>query len=203
MVRIIPLFATVLSHLPLVPTLLLLISKNMLFDASVGCFGLIVSLLYHGCDSLRIELFLTSSQWHKLDNVGAISLIGLLMVHFSCITNPVADRVVKYAVFFVAMVSQEKHPWDIRFTFAPIILFSLIPIVQICIIDQRLPCVDKKNLSCGLFFITLGVFFFVLGLDDDADMNKLKHSMWHVNIGFASYFLWQTVKPQPRIAAKK
>lgn len=191
-INVIALICTVLSHIPLLKTFPVWINRKSFFEISVGGFGLLASVMYHVCQNIPNQILLFSEdQWHKLDNVGVIALIGLLFVYLSAITNKVIEKIVKYVVFFIAIASQEQHPWDVRFTVAPILLFSLIPIYLHLIVRRQLPSVDKSNLYIGLLTLLVSVVFFCLGLDDSSDPYRLIHALWHVSVGMSSWYLWQ------------
>lgn len=199
----IALICTVLSHIPLLYTFPVWIKAKSYFEVSVGGFGLLASVMYHVCQNIPNQILLFSEdQWHKLDNVGVIALIGLLFVYLSTITNKVVEKIVKYVVFFIAIASQEQHPWDVRFTVAPILLFSLIPIYLHLIVRRQLPAVDKSNLYFGLLTLLVSVIFFSLGLDDSSDPYRLIHALWHVSVGVSSWYLWQLFKPPPTSSSR-
>lgn len=189
------LFITTTSHISLLPTFPVFARKKLLFELCVAGFGLLASLMYHVCQNIDATFFFSEQQWHKLDNVGVIALIGLLFVNISCITDRIVEKVLKYVVFFVSVASQEPHPWDVRFTVAPILLFSLIPIAHHLIIKRQLPAVNRKQLHLGLLSLIISTVFFVLGLNDSEDPYRLIHGLWHFMVGIASYFLWRAIKP--------
>lgn len=200
-VNIIALIATTLSHGTMLATFPVFISKKLLFETCVAGFGLVASVLYHVCQNVDFKIVLTEEQWHKLDNVGVISLIGLLFVHLSCINDRVVEKVLKYVVFFLSVASQEPHPWDVRFTVAPIALFSLIPVVHHLILKRQFPPIHKQQLYGGILCLALSTVFFVLGLNDSGDPYRIIHALWHLTVGIASYFLWRLIKqPPPSIA---
>lgn len=192
-VNVIAFFITVLSHLTLLPTIQVLASKRLVFEVCVSGFGLLASVMYHTCQCLCIQFFFVESQWHKLDNVGVVALIGLMFVHLSAITNRLVEKVARYVVFFIAIASQEQHPWDVRFTVAPILLFALIPITQHFLVNKSFPPINQKCLYLGLLSICVSVVFFVLGLNDAGDPYRILHGMWHCTVGIASYYLWRVI----------
>lgn len=194
MVDVIPLIVTIASHLSMFPTIYLFFEKKRVFEFCVSLFGLSSSLLYHFCQCIHHSFFLTSTHWHRLDNVTGISIAGLLFVHYCSIKNPFLETSAKHAVLFVAMIFQEENPWDIRFTVAPILLFLLLPVTQLLIIRRQLPSIDGRNLFFGFLLSLIGTIFFSLGLNDAGDPYRLYHGAWHLGIGASSYFLWDIFK---------
>eukprot|EP00796_Vickermania_ingenoplastis_P011246 gene11246-7814_t len=193
-VNIPALLTTVLSHVTLLSVFPLFISRKLVFELSSASFGLLASVMYHVCQSIDGPILLSESQWHRLDNVAVIANIGLLFVSCSAITDRFVEKITKYVVFFVALASQEPHPWDVRFTISPILLFLLIPVVQHLVIRRQLPMVHKKNLYYGIVLLAISAIFFYFGLDDDSDPYRIIHGMWHFLAGIASYYLWQVMK---------
>lgn len=194
MIDYIPLIVTIFSHLTMIPTICLFFKKKLLFEFCMAVFGLSSSLLYHMCQCIHHSFFLSSTHWHRLDNVTGIAITGLLSVHFCFIRNAFLETSLKYLVFVVSMIFQEENPWDIRFTVAPVLLYSLLPATQLLIIRRQIPPIDKRNLFFGALLTSIAVFFFVLGLNDAGDPYRLYHGTWHLAIGASSYFLWDIFK---------
>lgn len=189
------LVVTLVSHMALFPTMKLFFIRKLLFEFCVSIFGLLASFLYHLCQALDHSIILTGLHWHRLDNIGAISLTGLLFVYFACIKNPDVEIALKYFVFLVTLIFQEQNPWDERYTSAPILLFFLIPVFHLFIIQRHLPSINAANVIKGGAMSMISVFFFVLGLNDAGDPYRVLHGMWHIGIGIASYYLWNIIKP--------
>ncbi|CAJ1021411.1 putative Protein (DUF3522) [Leishmania utingensis] len=185
---------TVLSHLTMLPTPYFFYRRNYIFEFCCAVFGLLASFMYHTTESFGTAIFLTEIEWHRLDNVGVISMMGIWYVYLCCFQNPFVDMSCKCFCVFFTLVVQQKNPWDIRLTVSPILLFSLFPIVKHCLVEQRPPSISRKHLAYGLLCFCIGIIFFILGLNEHADRYRLYHSAWHFFAGLSAFFFWVMVK---------
>ncbi|KPA73125.1 hypothetical protein ABB37_10105 [Leptomonas pyrrhocoris] len=185
---------TVLSHLTMLPMPYFFYRRGYVFEFCVSLFALLVSFLYHSSESFGTALFLTEKEWHRLDNIGVVSIMGMWDVYLCCLQNTFVDTCCKCFCVFLTLVLQQKHPWDVRFTMAPIILFSVFPIVKYCFIERRLPPVNVRQLFLGIAFACVAIPFFILGLNDHADPYRVYHGGWHFFMGIGSFFLWVMVR---------
>lgn len=185
---------TLLSHFALLPALAQLIHRRWMYEVFVACFSLVTSIMYHSCQTFNIRLFLTELQWHRLDNIAALSCFSCHFVYLCNFRSVVADRALKYALFFVGMVSQEADPWNVAYTFGPIGCFAAVPVVYYAIVRRRMPSFAWKNFVAGYGALLVATFFFVLGLDDAHDPWRLYHGLWHVCLGVACLYMWRIVR---------
>ncbi|KAG5481459.1 hypothetical protein LSCM1_05468 [Leishmania martiniquensis] len=185
---------TVLSHLTLLPTPYVFYKRQYVFELCCSIFGLVVSFMYHTTESFNTPIFLSEMQWHRLDNIGAISMMGIWQVYLCCFQNPFVEMCCKCFCIFFTLIVQQKHPWDVRFTIAPVLCFSLFPVVKHCFIDHRIPSVCIRRLALGSLLFSIALVFFFLGLDDRADKYRMCHSAWHFFCGLAFFFFWVMVK---------
>lgn len=123
-----------------------------------------------------------------------IAVMGTWFVFISNIRNPLLEMCYKYTTLFLTIILQQPHPWDIRFTVTPILLFSLIPTIQHCFLQRSLPAVHGKYFFYGTIFTLLAMPFFILGMDDKHDPYRVYHGLWHCCGGFASLFYWLMMK---------
>ncbi|KPI83284.1 hypothetical protein ABL78_7681 [Leptomonas seymouri] len=156
-------------------------------------YALLVSFMYHSAESFDTSLFLTEKEWHRLDNIGVVSIVGMWDVYLCCLENTFVDTCCKCFCIFFTLILQQKHPWDVRFTVTPIILFSIFPIVKYCFIEHRLPPVNVRHLLYGVFFACVAIAFFVAGLNECEDPYRMCHGAWHFFMGIASFFMWVMV----------
>lgn len=185
---------TVMSHLTMLPMPFFFYRRGYVIEFCGSLFALLVSFMYHSAESFETSLFLTQKEWHRLDNIGIVSILGMWDVYLCCIQNPFIDMSCKCFCIFSTLIIQQKHPWDVRFTVTPIILFSIFPIVKYCFIERRLPPVNVRYLLIGGFFASFAIPFFVLGLNDDEDPYRMYHGGWHFFMGLGAFFLWIMVK---------
>lgn len=185
---------TVVSHLTLIAPLLQLIKRKWMFEAFISVFGLTSSFMYHTCQSFDTRIFLSELQWHRLDNIGALSSFGIFWTYMACIKDPVVEAYVKYACVFITLLAQEKDPWNEFYTFIPVVIFAMIPFFFHIFVHRRMPQYDKKNTLLGFGLLGCAIPFFVAGLDDDNDPYRIFHGVWHLMVGIASFYLWRVVK---------
>jgi predicted membrane channel-forming protein YqfA (hemolysin III family) len=185
---------TVLSHLTMLPMPFFFYRRGYVMEFCGSLFALLASFMYHSAESCGTPLLLTEKEWHRLDNIGIVSIIGMWDVYLCCFTNTFVDTCCKCFCVFFTLIIQQKHPWDVRFTATPIILFSVFPIVKYCFLERRLPPVNVRYLLFGIFFASFAVPFFILGLNDSEDPYRMYHGGWHFFMGIGSFFLWLMVK---------
>lgn len=201
--RLIMFIITGLTNFLCFPALFIVYYKRMLFAFMIGSFTFLCSLLYHSLESLEIpKLYLTISDWHRLDNIGSIMTLIYLAVflmdnidkssqEYSSQHECVTDRALCYLALFLTMIMQTKHPWDLENTIVPVALFYMILVGKI--IFYRAPRVNKVNLNKGLTVLGFGIICFYKGLDDNNDYLRIWHGMWHCCGSIALFFFYQSL----------
>ena len=81
--RILMAITTALSNVSTIPGLFLMKYQGRLFSYYFSIFGIIVSFMYHLCESLDIVIFIPQLKWHELDNIAAIYCLNNLMLSFT------------------------------------------------------------------------------------------------------------------------
>ncbi len=192
---------TVLSHVSVLPALRCIFRRGWYLEAYQGAFALLVSFMYHWCETFRSRVFLSELQWHRLDNIGGITAFALLFVHLCCIRNAHVDQGLRYFALFFAIVIQEKDPWNPFYTMLPFGMFLVLPFIFVgCgFLRQRRPPFHYDSLAKGLGALAVAIPFFVLGLDDENDPYRMFHGLWHLIAGVAFYHLWNVVRIYPAI----
>ncbi|CCW65674.1 unnamed protein product [Phytomonas sp. EM1] len=182
---------TMFTHLALFPPMYIYYQRGCFFELSAALFGFVASFMYHTCEDFDMIIFLSERQWHRLDNIGVLTTLGVLFVFLARFTNKTVERLWTYSVVFITIIVQQKHPWDVRLTVAPLLMFFLIPVVNHCFINRYLPYINKRNFLVGVGFLGVATLFFVKGLDDD-DPYRLFHGLWHFFGGISFTFLMCT-----------
>jgi hypothetical protein len=185
---------TRLAHAAMQPRVLQLVRRRWVLEAVSSSFCLLTSFMYHATQDWGTSCFLDELQWHRLDNIGALNGFSLLFVYLAEIQDPLADNGLKILNFFLAVVVQEGYPWDERYTFGPLLLFFLIPVVYNAAWARRVPAYDYRELALGVAALPVALLFFVRGLDDASDPYRMAHGMWHMTAGFSCYHLWRAVR---------
>ena len=188
--RIIMSIITGMSNITSIPVTILVFRKNNIFTFCFALFSSITSVFYHVCESLDIIIFLPQLKWHELDNIGAIcSLNSLILVLTSYFPDLDKQDKLNYFSIFIALIFQQKGPWDILNTLYPIFLFLFIALYDI--LKRGLPKFNRDALYFGGSVLMIAIAMFVKGLDDGNDYLRIYHSLWHVSIGVSSFYLYQ------------
>ena len=186
-------FTCCLSHAACLPALWQLIRRRWVFESYVCTAALIASFMYHACEAFGTSFFLTELRWHRLDNVGVLCCFGVFFTYLCNFRNVYTEQFVKYSTVVLAVLAQEKDPWNELYTFGPMIFFMCIPVfVHVCV-RRKVPVFDVKNAVLGFGLLAAALPFFLAGLNDQADPYRIYHGMWHVVSGLSSIFLWRIV----------
>ncbi len=178
------------SNVSTVPGLFLMKYQGRTFTYYFSMFALITSFLYHLGESLDIVFIIPQLKWHELDNIGAMYCMNALFLSFTKFGFDIKyTEKMNYLSTIIILLFQKRGPWIIMNTFIPIIMFGMISLYQI--IRYDLPKYYKKTLIKGGIFFGIAMIFFVRGLDDLNDYLRIYHSLWHIFIGIAVYYLWQ------------
>jgi Protein of unknown function (DUF3522) len=72
----------VVTNLTGLPTVLRVFKhKETVFEGYVFSMSILTSFMYHLCEVGQCEIFLNELQWHRLDNVFAITSFELIILH--------------------------------------------------------------------------------------------------------------------------
>ena len=116
---------TAVSNFITIPLVIKCFKLDLVFVGIIGAMSLISSFLYHFGEIYNCVIFLDFGAWHRLDNIFAISAIGL---YFLYVTGNIHNNTLLYISFIIAILAQEKDPWNIYYTIGPIILIGLMGI---------------------------------------------------------------------------
>jgi len=195
---------TVVSNASAIPALTVLWRDQQIFPFFVGCFTLLCSVMYHLCDSLQIYgadgIWLGEGAWHRLDNVGSIMIFAVFFVYLMDFEDPRYEALVQYFSFGIVILLQEKAPWNIWFTVAPIVAIALLWIAKRLVADGHFAKISHVELlRRGVAWQALGALCFVRALDDKNDPLRIFHGGWHLFSGIAAFYNWQILRPQRKI----
>jgi hypothetical protein len=197
------LLTTVLSHVAMMPTAVMLYRRKWVFESASNVFCILTSFMYHLTQCIGRPFFLSELKWHRLDNIGVLIAFGLFFIYLANIRDPTTELWLKFATMLVALVTQEKAPWDVRYTFGPILMWGSLPVFWHLFVHRRPPVYDWRQFTIGFAALLVAAGFFVRGLDDKTDPSRFFHGMWHVVGGVASYHLWRIVlKPSQNAFAQ-
>lgn len=188
--RILMAVTTALSNVSTIPGLCLMKYQGRIFSYYFSIFGIIVSFMYHLCESLDIIIIIPQLKWHELDNIGAIYCLNNLMLSFtkSGLNIEEIERKNYISTLFILLI-QKRGPWDLTNTIIPIFICGLYVIYDF--MKNGMPTYYKPQLIKGIIFFGIGLIMFIRGLDDLNDYIRIYHTLWHIFIGIAFYYLWQ------------
>eukprot|EP00759_Apiculatamorpha_spiralis_P009548 PhF_6_TR16592/c0_g1_i1/m.25284 len=187
------LFTNVLTHVTIIPCVLLLFQRRWFFDSYVLLYGTIVSAMYHTCEALETPLWLSELQWHRLDNIGGLACFAMFFLYLCDVRHPGLNSFLRFFSITLIVVCQEKAPWVVFYTVVPFLTFCSYPILIPLLFRVPRPQYNPYMLRRGFGMLGVGVIFFVRGLDDAHDPGRMYHGLWHVIAGSSSYFLWNIV----------
>ena len=76
-----------LSNFAILPTVFLIYHQKNIFSYYIGYFSILVSVMYHICESLDIVVILEQLKWHELDNIGAIYSFSQMTLPLTKLNN--------------------------------------------------------------------------------------------------------------------
>lgn len=192
---------SVLTNLGGVPATWLLLRRGQIFEGLVGVFTISTSMMYHLCDSLELYgregLWLGEGAWHRLDNVGSIMCFVVLANYFMDWDDRRKHDTFNCVMLYVVFLLQEKSPWDIRYTIAPIVFSVVFTAVKRVAFNGGFPRMNWSRLQRGMALQCLAFVFFGFGLNEKQDPYRVFHGLWHTVCGIASWHNWQAIaKPK-------
>ena len=188
--RVLMAITTSISNISTIPGLFLMKYQGRLFSYYFSIFGLFVSFMYHLCESLDIIIFIPQLKWHELDNIAAIYCLNNLLLSFTKLGVNINEiEKANYLSVLSIIIIQKRGPWDLTNTILPISLCAIYVIYHI--IRYGMPHYYKPQLVKGLIFFGIGLIMFIRGLDDLNDYIRIFHTLWHLFIGTAFFYLWQ------------
>jgi predicted membrane channel-forming protein YqfA (hemolysin III family) len=184
----------VVSHLPMLFTVVLLMRRSMRQECVMGLFAVMVSFMYHTCECFQSVLFLSEMHWHRLDNIGAITSVGCSCLHLACLESRAVLEYAQSAVLFIVIILQEAAPWDLRYTVVPVCVCVTVPIASHVLNRRRRQGLHVRRLIIGLASCAVGAVNFVIGLDDQNDPLRVFHGLFHVFIGVGIFFFFYALR---------
>lgn len=97
-----------------------------------------------------------------MDNVFAISSFGVYAMY---ITGNLKQMTLMYSTLIVAILAQEKDPWNLSYTILPIVGFFVVGVANNLYRGLGLPKYNYGMVLRGAGFLLVGIFFFERGLD--------------------------------------
>ncbi|MES1910774.1 MAG: hypothetical protein MHM6MM_003306 [Cercozoa sp. M6MM] len=152
---------------------------------------MVTSFMYHLADSLNQDVFLNEGDWHRLDNVGAITGFCTLLMYLGGMPRA-PHLMLSYLFLGLNMILQECCAWDERYTIAPLLTAACVGVIY-AVMHPRSDRFRWTPLKKGLLWLAAAVVCFVKGLDEHQDFLRIWHGLWHLTVGASGYYMWQTV----------
>jgi hypothetical protein len=197
---------TNLIPIPLLFRKKVLLKRHLIFEACLTAFTLLCSFAYHFCDSMDFDdwashstltygLYIGEGKWHRLDNIGAILCFVVLLVHWTNYQNNSYAKLNKFIALFIVICCQEKDPWNMQYTIAPIVLQLIIMLLKWTYFDNwKTPTFNMYFVKRSIIWQSLAFLCFYKGLNEDTDPYRLFHGLWHMLAGIASVYHWQAIQ---------
>lgn len=181
---------TGISNFACLPGILLMFIYDRPYELFMGIFTMVTSFMYHVTESLDVNVYITPGKWHELDNIGSICCINSLLISLINGYNN-KDKQLKLNLFSLILVltMQANNPWDLFNTVFPILVF--ITILCVDFIRNGIPIYNSNALKKGMGVFLLALSMFIKGLDENSDYLRIAHSLWHVSVGYSTFYLWQ------------
>ena len=216
--------------------MVLLLRSTLHFEGIVGLFTFVSSFMYHLCQAStkpppyidgngvrhtpEPSWGLGESEWHRLDNIGAITSLMLLALHLADLA-PSRERKTAAYVIMLTNVCVQMHPsfaYNIRFTALPIAAAFALCIGRhfARLVARRrdgrslrsgappIPWLKRLfpgewwRVCVGVAAFAVAAYCFSVGLDDDLGPPQLLwHGCWHLFGGLGMWHLWQALPLAP------
>ncbi|KAM3142093.1 hypothetical protein pb186bvf_005747 [Paramecium bursaria] len=152
----------------------------------------VCSFMYHISDSTQLEFFLPELEWHRLDDVGSICCIIELMIYMIQPTQELRN-LISWLSFILVMFLKEDHAWEIWSSIFPISLVLIYYVYSMPHVQIKQKGLQRK----GAFILIFAVICFYKGLNEFQDYLRIWHSLWHIFISFATFYLAQVHSSEP------
>jgi predicted membrane channel-forming protein YqfA (hemolysin III family) len=223
------LLTVVLTNIIGIPALIASVKREYFTESIVGGMSILTSTFYHMAQTAKFPIWsMNDGQWHRLDNVFII-LSCQNLVHFILFATSVQQTKLgdtmessdQHAAHFMheqrvlnlfrwfglafCLTCQERAPWNVIFTVVPIVVPAVLATIRMYLfvpIEYRSRFNSQDILRASLL-MACGIFFFILGLDDDNDYLRIKHGLWHAFVGASFYYFFKSKDPSPASTIKK
>lgn len=197
--KLIMAFITGSSNFVVIPGIVMTFKLRNDFDIFISLLTFLASFMYHVCDGLDMKIYMKEGKWHVLDNIGSICAINSMIVDIMNISRRTKNKLM-FLNLFVVLLLQFADPWNIINTITPIVVYSLLAIYINFFKHPRAKSLlntDRpKIITHGLYLVPFSIIFFILGLDEHTDYLRIYHSIWHILIGYSTFYLKLLNYPQ-------
>jgi len=194
------------SNLSGIPCIIALMKYNKDMDIFIGILSFISSTMYHICDGLDVDFYMTEGEWHQIDNISSICCMIGFIINLSYVSKRLKTKL-KYIALIIMIILQFADPWNLWNTVVPITIATLFTIFTILIYSKEYRNVSKQIKGSekvlidedkvkiyerrGIIIFPIALFAFFMGLDEHSDYMRLYHSLWHILIGYSTFYIGQ------------
>ncbi|GAM23954.1 hypothetical protein SAMD00019534_071290, partial [Acytostelium subglobosum LB1] len=173
------------------------IRRGHAYEAVIGAACAISSMMYHVGEIYEKTAWfqmsgLNADKWHRLDNIFTILSFQAMMFYLMEYNHPQIVDLLRWVFLVFTLYCQMRDPWNLLFTILPILL-SVFLLVCTHIYKRRVPeWLKTRHFMYGVGTLLVAAFFFARGLDDENDYLRINHGIWHLLVGFAFWFIFQS-----------
>lgn len=187
------------SNLGIIPCLILVIKYKKDVDVFLGLLTFFSSFMYHLCDGLDINIYMKEGEWHQIDNIGSICSITSFLLAMSNYSQKVQIRL-NLCFLLLIIIVQFADPWNLTNTIFPILLALIITVYsffskKLINLRDKVSIINKNNemnnnyKNRGKIVFALAFICFIIGINEHYDYLRIFHSLWHILIGYSTYYI--------------
>lgn len=188
---------TAVTNVAMVPVIRIFYQRRQAFECFIGLFTCVTSFLYHFCESIQQDVFLSAGAWHRLDNIASILAICGYILYLCNWRNQLLTACVQYLVLVTVLLAQESGPWALSHTLFPVCICICVLLVSRVIgVPTQTTIAQRKPAILGTTLLLLACLCFGKGLQQQQDPLRLWHGLWHCFVGMSMYYNFQIFQPQ-------
>jgi hypothetical protein len=215
--RYLMVLTTVVTNSFIWPPTIISFRSGLYAESVTGAMLFITSTMYHIGEILNVNIWgMSYGKWHRLDNIFVIVSLQNIFFYLFTSTSVAHIRLRQNQQYYTVederftsrekgrlefarwialahtILCQEKLPWVEFYTMIPILFVLIYTVCRYLLLPIHYrPRYSRKNLIIGGVIFSVGIFFFVLGLDNKNDYLRIKHGLWHLFGGISLIFLFR------------
>jgi len=195
--RALGMLVNVATHVGIVPVVCVLRRSGRTYEGIIAATTCGCSLLYHATEIAGTRLFfMTTENWHRLDNVFVnVALVTLCL--FFMHNNPKVNELLQWMFIVVVTMFQEQSPWSALNGIIPFAAAAVLCAAKF-LYQRQIPrwFLGHPSFWKGVASIAVGEVFFIRGLDESSDYLRIQHSVWHLFTCLAALYFFGVPLPE-------
>jgi len=163
------------------------------FTLYIGVFQACAAILYNTSHAVGFNIFLSSLQWHFINDVLALTFVCCLLIHCMGNKSENLNITLRYIAFTCAWVFKERDQWDsVLWEGGLVAFYVLAAIYGMFILNphlMKLWNIEAMKTGGVLAFAAL----MLLALQYNPSITPVITGLMHICAGGASYFFWKAV----------